>query len=62
MEWELHEDFLDENVIYTEVILSRKLYFDRIARSYGTGAGVIFITLHDLVIPYSFALTEKSSP
>lgn len=37
------------------------LYFDGIARSYGIGVGVIFVTPHDLVMPYSFALTEKCS-
>lgn len=60
-EWELQEDLPDEEVLFTEIIPSWRLYFDRAARSYGAGAGVIFVTPHDLIMPYSFALMEKCS-
>ncbi|XP_022895322.1 uncharacterized protein LOC111409511 [Olea europaea var. sylvestris] len=60
-EWELQEDLPDEEVLFIEIIPSWRLYFDGAARSYGAGVGVVFITPHDLVMPYSFALTEKCS-
>lgn len=37
------------------------LYFNGVARSYGTETGVVFVTFHGLVMPYSFTLTEKCS-
>ncbi|XP_022889218.1 uncharacterized protein LOC111404677 [Olea europaea var. sylvestris] len=60
-EWELQEDLPDEDVPFTEAIPSWRLYFDRAARSYGAGAGVVLVTPYDLVMPSSFALAEKCS-
>ncbi|XP_022861476.1 uncharacterized protein LOC111381861 [Olea europaea var. sylvestris] len=60
MEWKLQEDLPDEEVIFVEVIPSWRLYFDGVAQSYGARAGVVFVTPHDLVMPYSFILMEKS--
>ncbi|XP_022897669.1 uncharacterized protein LOC111411361 [Olea europaea var. sylvestris] len=60
-EWELQEDLPDEDVLFTEIVPSWRLYFDGVARNYGAGARVVFITPHDLVMPYSFALSEKCS-
>ncbi|XP_022845301.1 uncharacterized protein LOC111368297 [Olea europaea var. sylvestris] len=60
-EWELQEDLPDEEVLFAKIIPSWRLYFDGAARSYGAGAGVVFITPYDLVMPYSFTLTEKCS-
>lgn len=53
--------FCMKKILFTKVIPSWKLYFDRVAQSYGTKVEVDFVTSHDLVILYSFALTKKCS-
>ncbi|XP_038695503.1 uncharacterized protein LOC119992783 [Tripterygium wilfordii] len=60
-EWELPEEFSDEEVFFTDVIPSWKLFFDGAARKYGAGAGVVFVTPQNEVMPFSFTLMEMCS-
>ncbi|XP_038717270.1 uncharacterized protein LOC120010560 [Tripterygium wilfordii] len=60
-EWELPEEFPDEEVFFTDVIPSWKLFFDGAARKYGAGAGVVFVTPQNEVMPFSFTLMEMCS-
>jgi len=61
VEWELPEDFPNEEAFFTDLMPSRKLFFDGAARSYGAGAGVVFVTPHNEVLTFSFTLTENCS-
>ncbi|XP_038687483.1 uncharacterized protein LOC119986862 [Tripterygium wilfordii] len=61
VEWELPEEFPDEEVFFTDVIPSWKLFFDGAARKYGAGAGVVFVTPQNEVMPFSFTLMEMCS-
>lgn len=54
-EWKLHEDLLDKEVLFIEVIPCWRLFFDGIAQIHGDGMRVVFATPHDLV------MTEKCS-
>ncbi|KAG9450365.1 hypothetical protein H6P81_010330 [Aristolochia fimbriata] len=56
-EWELTEEFPDEEIFLVEVLPSWEMYFDGAARRSGAGAGVLFVSLKDL-LPYSFVLTQ----
>ncbi|GAV62217.1 RVT_3 domain-containing protein [Cephalotus follicularis] len=42
-------------------MLSWKLFFDGVAKKYGVGAGVVFVSPQDEVIPFSFTLTKSCS-
>ncbi|XP_051132475.1 uncharacterized protein LOC127252363 [Andrographis paniculata] len=60
-EWELSDDFPDEDALFLEITPPWKMYFDGSSHKNGAGAGVIFVTSQGEVLPYSFALKEKCS-
>ena len=60
-EWELTEDFPDEDVMIIEVTPPWKMYFDGASHRNGAGAGVVFLSPNEEVLPYSFTLTQNCS-
>ena len=59
--WELSDDLPDEEVFFIDAMPSWKMFFDGAARQNGAGAGVIFVTPHNQLLPYSFVLRELCS-
>lgn len=60
-DWEISEEFPDEDVLFIEVLQPWTMFFDGAARLEGAGAGVIFVSPQKQVLPYSFILSEKCS-
>ncbi|XP_051150192.1 uncharacterized protein LOC127264732 [Andrographis paniculata] len=60
-EWELSDNFPDEDAFFFEITPPWKMYFDGSSHKNGAGAGLIFVTSQGEVLPYSFALKEKCS-
>ncbi|XP_073120324.1 uncharacterized protein [Henckelia pumila] len=60
-DWELSNEFPDEDVLVIEVKPPWKMYFDGASNKEGAGAGVIFVTSDGEVLPYSFTLTQNCS-
>ncbi|XP_051130788.1 uncharacterized protein LOC127251219 [Andrographis paniculata] len=60
-EWELSDDFPDEDEPFLKITPPWKMYFDGSSHKNRAGAGVIFVTSQGEVLPYSFALKEKCS-
>ncbi|KAL0421228.1 UNVERIFIED_CONTAM: hypothetical protein Slati_3145700 [Sesamum latifolium] len=60
-EWELSNDFPDEDVLVIEATPPWKMYFDGASHKERASAGVIFITSDGEVLPYSFTLTQNCS-
>ncbi|KAG9444234.1 hypothetical protein H6P81_015574 [Aristolochia fimbriata] len=60
-EWELTEEFPDEEIFLVEVLPPWEMYFDGAARRNGDGAGVLFVSPKKDLLPYSFALTQICS-
>ena len=45
-DWDLSDDFPDEDVLYTEVLPPWMMFFDGAARQEESGAGVVFVSPH----------------
>ncbi|KAG9453317.1 hypothetical protein H6P81_006221 [Aristolochia fimbriata] len=60
-EWELTEEFPDEEIFLVEILSPWKMYFGGAARRNGAGAGVLFVLPKDDLLPYSFVLTQNCS-
>ncbi|KAG9449459.1 hypothetical protein H6P81_009424 [Aristolochia fimbriata] len=60
-EWELSEEFPDEEIFLVEVLLPWEMYFDGAARRNGAGAGVLFVSPRKDLLPYSFVLAHNCS-
>ena len=60
-DWELTDEFPDEYVMLIEVRPPWKMYFDEAAHRDGAGAGVVFITLQEEILPFSFTLKQCCS-
>ncbi|KAG9458170.1 hypothetical protein H6P81_002678 [Aristolochia fimbriata] len=60
-EWELTEEFPDEEIFLVEVLPPWEMYFDGAARRNGAGAGVLFVSPKKDLLPYSFVLTQNCS-
>ncbi|XP_059627632.1 uncharacterized protein LOC132270468 [Cornus florida] len=60
-DWEIFEDFPDEEVFFVDVLLPWMMFFDDAARSEGAGAGVVFISPQRQILPYTFSFPEKCS-
>ncbi|KAL0454764.1 UNVERIFIED_CONTAM: hypothetical protein Slati_0815600 [Sesamum latifolium] len=58
-EWELSDDLPDEDVLVIEITPPWKMYFDGASHKEGAGAGFVFVTLEEEVLPYSFKLTQN---
>ena len=55
-DWELTDEFPDEYVMLIEVRPPWKMYFDEAAHRNRAGAGVVFITSQEEILPFSFTL------
>ena len=44
-DWELSDDFRDEDVSYTEVLPPWMMFFDGAVRQEDSGAGIVFVSL-----------------
>ncbi|KAL0416328.1 UNVERIFIED_CONTAM: hypothetical protein Slati_3464700 [Sesamum latifolium] len=60
-EWELSDDLSGEDVLMIEITPPWKTYFDGASHKEGTGAGIVFLTSEEEVLPYSFTLTQNCS-
>ncbi|XP_074299136.1 uncharacterized protein LOC141630170 [Silene latifolia] len=57
-EWEISDDLPGEEIFYVDVLPPWQMYFDGAARQDGTGAGVVFVTPQNHLMPYAFTLTQ----
>ena len=60
-DWELSDELSDEDAMAIEVRSLWKMYFDGVAHWDGAGAGVVFVTPQEDIIPYSFTLMNRCS-
>ncbi|XP_074266119.1 uncharacterized protein LOC141588585 [Silene latifolia] len=60
-EWEISDDLQGEEIFYVDVLPPWQMYFDGAARKDGAGAGVVFVTPQNHLMPYSFTLTQLCS-
>ncbi|KAG9458405.1 hypothetical protein H6P81_002913 [Aristolochia fimbriata] len=60
-EWELTEEFQDEEIFLVEVLPPWEMYFDGAARRNAAGAGVLFVSPKKDLLPYSFVLSQICS-
>ncbi|XP_074315668.1 uncharacterized protein LOC141651875 [Silene latifolia] len=60
-EWELSDELPGEEIFYVDILPPWQMYFDGAARRDGAGAGVVFISPQNHVMPYSFTLTQFCS-
>ncbi|XP_074300490.1 uncharacterized protein LOC141631764 [Silene latifolia] len=60
-EWEISDDLPGEEIFYVDVLPPWQMYFDGAARKDGAGAGVVFVTPQNHLMPYSFTLTQLCS-
>ncbi|XP_074265756.1 uncharacterized protein LOC141588200 [Silene latifolia] len=57
-EWEISDDLPGEEIFYVDVLPPWQMYFDGAARKDGAGAGVVFVTPQNHLMPYVFTLTQ----
>ncbi|XP_074300127.1 uncharacterized protein LOC141631342 [Silene latifolia] len=57
-EWKISDDLPGEEIFYVDILPSWQMYFDGAARQDGAGAGVVFVTLQNHLMPYAFTLTQ----
>ncbi|KAG9444850.1 hypothetical protein H6P81_016190 [Aristolochia fimbriata] len=57
-EWEVSQSLPDEEVFFFEVLPPWRMYFDGAARKNGAGAGVLFISPNEDLMPHSFILSH----
>ncbi|KAG9449464.1 hypothetical protein H6P81_009429 [Aristolochia fimbriata] len=60
-EWELIEEFPDEEIFLVEVLPPWEIYFDGAARRNGAGVAVLFMSPRKDLLPYLFVLTQNYS-
>ena len=60
-DWELTDEFPDEDAMLIEVQPPWKMYFDGAAHRGRAGAGVVFITSQEEILPFSFTLKQCCS-
>ncbi|KAG9458896.1 hypothetical protein H6P81_003404 [Aristolochia fimbriata] len=60
-EWELTEEFPDEEIFLVEVLPPWEMYFDDASRRNGAVTGVLFVSPKRDLLPYSFVLTQNCS-
>ncbi|CAM8987939.1 unnamed protein product [Rhodiola kirilowii] len=60
-EWEFSIDLPGEDIFYIDVLPPWQMFFDRAARRDGAGAGVVFVSLENHLLPFSFTLTQLCS-
>ncbi|XP_074297443.1 uncharacterized protein LOC141628169 [Silene latifolia] len=57
-EWEISDDLPGEEIFYMDVLPPWQMYFNRATRQDGAGAGVVFVTSQNHLMPYAFTLTQ----
>ncbi|CAM8911138.1 unnamed protein product [Rhodiola kirilowii] len=60
-EWEFSIDLPGEDIFYIDVLPPWKMFFDGAARRDGAGAGVVFVSPENHLLPFSFTLTQLCS-
>ncbi|KAG9458318.1 hypothetical protein H6P81_002826 [Aristolochia fimbriata] len=60
-EWEYIEEFTNEEIFLVEILLPWKMYSEGATKRNGAGAGVLFVSLKDNLLSYSFVLTQTCS-
>ncbi|XP_074296887.1 uncharacterized protein LOC141627548 [Silene latifolia] len=60
-EWEISDELPGEEIFYVDILPPWQMYFNGAARRDGAGAGVVFISPQNHVMPYSFTLTQFCS-
>ncbi|CAM8896658.1 unnamed protein product [Rhodiola kirilowii] len=60
-EWEFSIDLPGEDIFYIDVLPPWQMFFDRVARRDGAGAGVVFVSPENHLLPFSFTLTQLCS-
>ncbi|CAM8984212.1 unnamed protein product [Rhodiola kirilowii] len=60
-EWEFSIDLPGEDIFYIDVLPPWQMFFDGAARSDGAGAGVVFVSPENHLLPFSFTLTQLCS-
>jgi len=59
--WELSDDFSREDMFYIDILPPWKMYFDGAVRHDVVGAGVVFVSPENPILPYSFVVTQLCS-
>ncbi|XP_074283593.1 uncharacterized protein LOC141608135 [Silene latifolia] len=57
-EWEISHDLPGEEIFYVDVLPPWHMYFDGAVRQDRAGAGVVFVSPQNRLMPYSFTLTQ----
>ncbi|PIN24522.1 DNA-directed DNA polymerase [Handroanthus impetiginosus] len=60
-EWELSDEFLDEDTLFVEILPAWMMFFDGATRSDEAGARVVFVSLEKHVLTYSIVLNKLCS-
>ncbi|CAM8928328.1 unnamed protein product [Rhodiola kirilowii] len=60
-EWEFSIDLPGEDIFYIDVLPPWQMFFDGAARRDGAGAGVVFVSPENHLLPFSFTLTQLCS-
>ena len=60
-DWELSDDFPDEEVFFIEILSAWMMFLDGSSQSDGAGAGVVFVSPQKQVLPNSVMLRELCS-
>ncbi|XP_019223850.1 PREDICTED: uncharacterized protein LOC109205591 [Nicotiana attenuata] len=58
VEWEISDEFPDEDILFIEELPPWTMFFDGSARHNGAGAGTVLISPERQVLPFSFVLGE----
>ncbi|XP_074306102.1 uncharacterized protein LOC141641334 [Silene latifolia] len=57
-EWEISDDLPGEEIFYVDVLPPWQMYFDGLCKARWSGAGVVFVTPQNHLMPYAFTLTQ----
>ncbi|CAM8988114.1 unnamed protein product [Rhodiola kirilowii] len=60
-EWEFSINLPGEDIFYIDVLPPWQMFFDGAARRDGAGAGVVFVSPENHLLPFSFTLTQLCS-
>ncbi|CAM8911187.1 unnamed protein product [Rhodiola kirilowii] len=60
-EWEFSIDLPGEDIFYIDVLPSWQMFFDGAVRRDGAGAGVVFVSPENHLLPFLFTLTQLCS-
>ncbi|XP_070667534.1 uncharacterized protein [Malus domestica] len=60
-DWKISDDLPNEEVFYIDIFPTWMMFFDGSARADGVGVGVVFMSPHRQILPYSFQLSKLCS-